>query len=109
MPYVHRNHKAYSGHGALRPQKPQSFFNDMVLYVHKGHKAYSGHGVLRPQKPQGLLGTWCLTSTKTVRLIRDGRMEVGEEEDYIPIATLSPTPLTSALRLTAMRAILMFQ
>jgi len=39
-----------------------------------------------------------LTSTETVRLIRDGEkgvgwgvgMEVGEEGDYIPIATLSP-------------------
>ena len=35
-------------------------------------------------------------STKTVQLIRDGEkggeggMEVGEEGDYIPIATLSP-------------------
>ena len=33
--------------------------------------------------------------TETTRLIRDGEMreggmEVGEEEDYIPIATLSP-------------------
>ena len=42
--------------------------------------------------------TWRLTSTETVRLIRDrekegeGGMEVGEEGegDYIPIATLSP-------------------
>ena len=36
-------------------------------------------------------------STETVRLIRDGEgggaggMEMGEEGDYIPIATLSPT------------------
>ena len=34
-------------------------------------------------------------STETIRLIRDGEkevggMEVGEEVDYIPIATLSP-------------------
>ena len=35
-------------------------------------------------------------STETIRLIRDGEnggeggMEVGEEGDYIPIATLSP-------------------
>ena len=37
--------------------------------------------------------TWCLTSTETVRLIRDGEkgcMVVGGEGDYIPIATLSP-------------------
>ena len=40
--------------------------------------------------------TRCLTSTETVRLIRDGEkvgeggMEVGGEGDYIPIATLSP-------------------
>ena len=38
--------------------------------------------------------SWCLTSTETIRLIRDGEkggggMEVGEEGDYIPIATLS--------------------
>ena len=38
--------------------------------------------------------TWCLTSTETIRLIRDGEkgeggMEVGGEGDYIPIATLS--------------------
>ena len=40
--------------------------------------------------------TWCLRSTKTIRLIRDGEkeggrgMEGGEEGDYIPVATLSP-------------------
>ena len=41
--------------------------------------------------------TWCLTSTGTVRLIRDGEKgggeggtEVGGEGEYIPIATLSP-------------------
>ena len=41
--------------------------------------------------------TWCLTSTETIRLIRDGEkvgdggVEVGKGEgDYIPIATLSP-------------------
>ena len=39
---------------------------------------------------------WGLTSTETVRLIRDGEkggggvMEEGGEGDYIPIATLSP-------------------
>ena len=35
-------------------------------------------------------------------------MEMGEEGDYIPIATLSP-PERPALRWEAMRAILMFQ
>ena len=35
-------------------------------------------------------------------------MEVGGEGDYIPIATLSPSELTSALRWAATRAILMF-
>ena len=36
-------------------------------------------------------------------------MEVGEEGDYIPIATLSPlTRMIPALRWGAMRAILMF-
>ena len=41
--------------------------------------------------------TWCLTSTETTRLIRDGEkreggMEVGGRGggNYIPIATLSP-------------------
>ena len=43
--------------------------------------------------------TWCLTSTGTVRLIRDGEKggggaegctEVGGEGEYIPFATLSP-------------------
>ena len=41
--------------------------------------------------------TWCLTSTETMRLIRDGEigtgrrgMEVGGEVEYIPITTLSP-------------------
>ena len=37
----------------------------------------------------------CFTSTETIRLIRDGEkggrgMEVWEEGDYIPVATLSP-------------------
>ena len=53
-----------------------------------------------------------LTSTETVRLIRDGGggggMEVGAEVDYIPIATVT-TRMTSALRWAAMRAILRFQ
>ena len=36
--------------------------------------------------------SWCSTSTETIRLIRDGEggMEVGEEGDCIPVATLSP-------------------
>ena len=38
----------------------------MVLNVHRNHKAYQGRG-------EG-----------------EGDMEVGEEGDYIPIATLSP-------------------
>ena len=51
--------------------------------------------IVQPNSKQ----TWCLTSTETTRLIRDGEkgggggkgdMEVGEEGDYIPIATLSP-------------------
>ena len=36
-------------------------------------------------------------------------MEVGEEGDYKPIATLSPTRMISALRWAAMKAVLMFQ
>ena len=35
-------------------------------------------------------------------------MEVGGEGDYIPIATLSPPEMTSALRWAAMSAILVF-
>ena len=40
--------------------------------------------------------TWCLTSTETMRLIRDGEKGGGRgyggggEGDYIPAATLSP-------------------
>ena len=57
--------------------------------------------------------TWCLTSTETIRLIRDGEkrgkdMEAGEEGGYIPIATLLPLRMTPALRWAEMRAILMF-
>ena len=50
--------------------------------------------------PQGVTlaeskSTWCLTSTETTRLIKDWEkgergMEVGEDGDYIPIATPSP-------------------
>ena len=47
----------------------------------KGPKV-SKHGALRPQKPQGLLGTGRRGG---------GGMEVEEEGDYIPIATLSPS------------------
>ena len=59
-----------------------------------------------------LTSTWCLTSTETIRLIRDGKkgegsMEVVEEGDYTPIATLT-TRMTPALRCAAMRSILMF-
>ena len=47
-----------------------------------------------------------------IRLIRDGRgeggMEVGEEGDYIPIATLTTTTMAPLLRCAAMRAILIF-
>ena len=52
---------------------------------------------LAPTSPErGKEETWCLTSTETVRLIRDGEkggggMEVEEEGDYIPIGTLSPS------------------
>ena len=37
-----------------------------------------------------LLLSWCFMSTKTMKLIKDGRMEVGEEGDYIPITAQSP-------------------
>ena len=58
----------------------------------------------------------CLTSTETIRLIWDrekvgeGGMEVGEEGNYKPVATLSSlTRMIPALRWAAIRAILMFQ
>ena len=35
-----------------------------------------------------LEGTWCFTSAETIRLIRDGRMEEGEEGDYVSTAIL---------------------
>ena len=57
----------------------------MVLNVHRNHKAY------RDGEKGG-----------------EGGMEVGGEEDYIPIATVT-TRMTFALRWAAMRAILMFQ
>ena len=46
-------------------------------------------------KEEGPSRVWCLTSTETMRLIKDGEkggrgVEAGEEGDYIPIATLSP-------------------
>ena len=64
------------------------------------------------ENPQLLLfRSRCFTSTKAIRLIRDGQMEVGEEGDYIPIAALSQPEcvcdrMTPALRWAAMRAIL---
>ena len=64
-------------------------------------------GLRVPGEPDGFCGrkatlklvskyTWRLTSTETIRLIRDGEnggkgdREVGGEGDYRPIATLSP-------------------
>ena len=55
-----------------------------------------------------------LTSTETIRLIRDGgggggeNVDVGEEGYYISIAYTVTTRMTSALKWAAMRAILMF-
>jgi len=55
---------------------------------------------------------WCLTSTETVRLIRDrgvvwrwGKREI--EGDYISIATVTPRMIL-ALRWAVMTAIIMF-
>ena len=58
----------------------------------------------------------CLTSTETMRLIRDGDKGGrgygggggGGGGDYIPIAYTVTTRLTCALRWATMRAILMF-
>ena len=49
----------------------------------KGTKTVSKykHSAFRPQKPYGLLGTGRMEGR---------RYEVGEEGDFIPIATLSP-------------------
>ena len=44
-------------------------------------------------------------STETLRLIREGGMEVGGEGDYITVTTR----MIPALRWVAIRAILMFQ
>ena len=67
-------------------RKQQRLIVNMVLNVHRNRTAYLG------------------------RREGGGGMEVGEEGDYIPIATLSPLiRMTSALRWAAMRAILMFQ
>ena len=52
----------------------------------KGPKV-SKHGALRPQKPQGLLGT----GRRGGGGMEVEGMEVEEEGDYIPIATLSPS------------------
>ena len=55
----------------------------------------------------------CLTSTETMRLIRDGKkrgeggMKVEEERDFIPIPIVT-TRMTSALGWSAMRTILCF-
>ena len=46
------------------------------------------HVVKECHKQLFLFLSWCFTSTETVRLIRDGGMEVGKEGDYVPIATL---------------------
>ena len=66
----------------------------------------------------GVRKTWCLTSTETMRLIRDGEkgrgaeggMEMVEEGNYnytYRYAAVT-TRVTSALRWASMRAILMF-
>ena len=59
--------------------------------------------------------TWCLTSTETIRLIRDGErgagggVEVGGEPGWLYTYRYTVTTrMTSALRWAAMRAILMF-
>ena len=62
------------------------------LRVHKLFNSYAWPLIICSHIKQ----TWCLTSTETVRLIRDGEkvgeggMEVREGVDYILIATLSP-------------------
>ena len=56
------------------------------------------------------LFSWCFTSTETTMLIRDGRMEVGEEGGslYIYYRYTVTTKMTPALRWAAVRVILMF-
>ena len=48
-------------------------------------------------------------STETMRLFREGGMEVGEEGDYYTYRYTITTRMIPALRWAAMRAILMFQ
>ena len=54
--------------------------------------------------------TWCLTSTETTKLIRDGEKGVRRwgEREIIYLSLHCLTRMTPALRWAAMRAILMF-
>ena len=75
---------------------------EVLLYVHRNRRRLiSGEPGTVTSTFTQLLGSvpllllllkCCFASTKTTRLIRDGKggMEVGEEGDYIPVATLSP-------------------
>ena len=80
--------------------------NPNILSIHPFADTSEGqkdHPLLQKKKKGGGGGVvgamkiWCLMSTETISLIRDGEkgagegMEVGEEGDYIPIAALSPT------------------
>ena len=63
------------------------------LIVHTETHRQAKSNVTKNGMPK--LKVWCLTSTETTRLIRDGEKGVtgyggGGEGDYIPIATLSP-------------------
>ena len=87
---------------------------NMVLNVHRNHKAYyyirdGEKGVWRWGKE--LKETWCLTSTETIRLIREGGRGYGgggRGRLYTYGYTVT-TRMIPALRWAAMRVILMFQ
>ena len=61
-----------------------------------GHEPQGLNTERRTDRRGKMFKTWRLTSTETIRLIRDGEKGEGvwrwgpEEGDYIPIATLSP-------------------
>ena len=76
---VNSDHVATEPLRGFQPESPHLGLPPEISPVSK-------HGAKRPQKPYGLSGTG-----------RRGGMEVGEEGDYIPIATLT-TRMTSALR-----------
>ena len=76
-----------------------------------GEADVSNTGGLKINTSYGLSKkTWCLTSTETMKHIRDGEngLEVGVRGKLCTYCYTVTTRMTSALRWAAMRAILMF-